>query len=378
MRVLLVSSSSGSRGGGELFLLYLGQGLRALGHDPVLWASSHEKMDDLCSAFREWGEVVRSDYKNTYDRWNRSLPMPFQKGHCHALATTWKRIQPDVIHINKQNLEDGLDLIEAANATGRPSVCTIHLTQTAGELGAFLGSWRDHHALRMLEAFSGPLISVSRSRMEGLLNVRPALSGKLFFVPNGVPTRSRPPRDPNLLAQLRWSESDQIFCTLGRLVPQKGPSLFLRTARSILAAKPEAKFLWIGGGPSENWLRQQFAAEKMSDRLAVTGWVNEPTPWLALATVYLHPARYEGLPLSLLEAMQLGLPSWVQEEVWSELEPPLQTVCGCLPRDISAMIEMPLKELERRGAAAAEVIALHFSIKRMIEDYLQIYEGVLR
>jgi hypothetical protein len=42
------------------------------------------------------------------------------------------------------------------------------------------------------------------------------------------------------------------------------------------------------------------------------------------------------------------------------------------------MIEMPSKELERRGAAAAEVIALHFSIKRMIEDYLQIYEGVLR
>ena len=47
---------------------------------------------------------------------------------------------PDVVHLNKQNLEDGLDLLRALDRCGLPSVCTIHLTQTARYLRGKL-SW---------------------------------------------------------------------------------------------------------------------------------------------------------------------------------------------------------------------------------------------
>ncbi|HYR57886.1 MAG TPA: hypothetical protein VEO95_04630, partial [Chthoniobacteraceae bacterium] len=73
MKILLASTSSGSRGGGEICLLYLGRALRARGHAVTLWAARHPRMDELAERFAAFGEVVRADYTNTYDRRGRSL-----------------------------------------------------------------------------------------------------------------------------------------------------------------------------------------------------------------------------------------------------------------------------------------------------------------
>ena len=73
MRILFASSSSGSRGGGETFLIYLGEGLAARGHDVALWTSSHPRMDEIAVRFAAFGEVRRVEYTNTYDRPRRSL-----------------------------------------------------------------------------------------------------------------------------------------------------------------------------------------------------------------------------------------------------------------------------------------------------------------
>jgi len=40
MKILLVSSGSGSRGGGEIFLVYLAQGLTDRGHEVLVWMPS--------------------------------------------------------------------------------------------------------------------------------------------------------------------------------------------------------------------------------------------------------------------------------------------------------------------------------------------------
>src|SRR5688500_16843185 len=73
MKILLVSSSSGSRGGGELYLLYLGRALAQRGHSLTLWASTHTRMDELANSFSGIGEVLRSPYRNTYDHRGRSI-----------------------------------------------------------------------------------------------------------------------------------------------------------------------------------------------------------------------------------------------------------------------------------------------------------------
>src|SRR5678815_2084011 len=114
MKILLASTSSGSRGGGELALLYLGRALVARGHEVTLWASTHPRMDELTTQFAEFGSVRRSPYVNTYDRRGRSLSCYFDKATALRVGEEWKALAPDIVHLNKQNLEDGLDLLAAA------------------------------------------------------------------------------------------------------------------------------------------------------------------------------------------------------------------------------------------------------------------------
>ncbi|MBV8274077.1 MAG: glycosyltransferase, partial [Verrucomicrobia bacterium] len=136
MRILLASSNSGSRGGGELFLLSLASALSASGHEVILWASQHSRMDELCARFREFGPVERSLYANTYDRRFRVMRALLDSAVSRRVATEWRSLGPEVIHLNKQNLEDGLDLVDALARTHLPAVCTIHVTQSAAYLKA--------------------------------------------------------------------------------------------------------------------------------------------------------------------------------------------------------------------------------------------------
>ena len=143
MRVLLVSSGSGSRGGGEIFLDYLGKGLSERGHEVLVWMPKHPRMDELAAKCARFARVVRADYCNTYDHPGRSVSTSFNWRVSRRIANEWQALQPDVIHINKQNLEDGLDLLRASRLCGLPSVCTIHLTQTARYLRAKAAWLRD-------------------------------------------------------------------------------------------------------------------------------------------------------------------------------------------------------------------------------------------
>src|SRR5262245_43393475 len=120
MRVLLVSSGSGARGGGEIFLRYLGEGLAERGHEVIVWIPMHPRMNELAESCARFARVVRADYRNTYDYPTRSLATCFNWRVSRRVASEWEALRPDVVHINKQNLEDGLDLLRAARQSSLP------------------------------------------------------------------------------------------------------------------------------------------------------------------------------------------------------------------------------------------------------------------
>lgn len=313
MRVLLATSSSGSQGGGEIYLLYLGKALAAAGHDVVLWASEHERMDALAAEFASVGRVVRSPYVNTYDHRLRSLATLCNRITSQRIAREWVAIAPDIIHVNKQNLEDGLDLLSAAQASGLPCVCTIHLTQSAHYLKAKSPWLRDLAARWSLRRFSGHFITVQERRADDLAAFLGKClgSGGIHTVHNGVPipdmeTLAR--RRPEMRAKLSMAYDSLLVLGVARLMPQKRPQVFLDVARHILNVLPEARFVWIGSGwldgDWDGWVRERGLA----DAVQRIPWTRDVPGYLAAADVFLHTAEYEGMPLAIFEAMAARLP----------------------------------------------------------------------
>jgi glycosyltransferase involved in cell wall biosynthesis len=380
MRILLVSSSSGSRGGGELFLLSLGEALSELGHDMMLWASTHHRMDELCARFQHFGKVYRAEYKNTYDRPLRTFGAAFDLGTAGCLMTEWRRLKPDVIHLNKQNLEDGLELVWAANLARIPSICSIHVTQSAAYLKARLHGLRDTLARFILRQYHGWIVAIGNSRLTDLQTFL-GRSDRTALVRNGVPIPAM-----NRLLEMRSAKrdelnirGDQLLCIgVGRMVEQKRPLLFLDLAGRIASEIPQTVFGWVGDGPLRPEWNLAAAQKGLSNRVFVTGWVGEVQPFYAAADLFLHTAAYEGLPLALLEAMGAGLPCVLTPNLLQDLEFLDSTAIIAAGESGPTWIQTisDPSERQRLGSGARDIAIRHFSVARMAREYELLYEKV--
>ncbi len=375
MKILFASSSSGSRGGGETFLVYLGEALAWRGHEVALWTSSHPRMDEIAGRFATFGAVHRADYTNTYDRRRRSLAAALDGKTAARAVREWEALKPDIIHLNKQNLEDGLDLLRAAGRIACPGVCTIHITQDAAYLGA-KGAWlRDWVSRRALGKYRGALVTVSEPRkkdLEAFLGPGVAVAA----IANGVPIP--PPLSTSERARRRGemglAPDDLAILAVGRMTAQKRPLLFLEIAGRILAGVPEAKFFWIGDGPLAAEWDAKATALGIAPQAQRLGWREDVAALLGCGDLLLHTAEYEGMPLAILEAMAAGLPCALSETLYREMPFLDESNSICVSGDDALIAVLrDREELGRRAGAAGELAAAQFSTAAMAAAYEGLY-----
>lgn len=92
--------------------------------------------------------------------------------------------------------------------------------------------------------------------------------------------------------------------TVGQIRTQKGPLDFAKIALEVKKNRPDLVFKWIGDGEDE-------AKKVLVDAgVEVTGWVpkEQVLENLISATLYLSTAKWEGMPVSLIEAQYAKLP----------------------------------------------------------------------
>jgi glycosyltransferase involved in cell wall biosynthesis len=95
---------------------------------------------------------------------------------------------------------------------------------------------------------------------------------------------------------------------LGRLHPQKNPMILPEILRAMQPLRP--RLAVIGGGECEAALRAGMANAGLDAQVTFLGAQSHDQALAALAQsrIMLLPSRWEGLPVSVIEAMQLGIP----------------------------------------------------------------------
>ena len=113
----------------------------------------------------------------------------------------------------------------------------------------------------------------------------------ITYVSNGINIQEVDELAPNITA----ASGKISVCTLARISRQKNPELFNKIAEAF----PGVRFTWIGDGELRGCLTRP--------NIEVTGWLprEKALRKVAESTVFLLPSRWEGLSLSLLEAMYL-------------------------------------------------------------------------
>lgn len=371
-----MSSGSGSRGGGEIFLKYLGGALAGRGHSVITWMPAHTRMNELASQCEKFSQVVRAQFRNTYDYRSRSLATLLNLRLSNGVGRQWAELKPDVIHINKQNLEDGLDLLRAARISGRPSVCTIHLTQTARYLRARGAPLRDLAAWWELRKFGGNFVAVQDTRRNELSSFLGS-EARTRTIFNGVPPVDSGQRQAlrnSMRAELNIGGDQLLVVGVGRLVHQKRPFMFLEKAKELHEQHPHVRFAWVGDGELLAEWRAAIARKGLSEVLVWTGWKSDVKPYLAAADLLLHTAEYEGLPFALIEAMSMGVPCAVSRSVAAEL--PFLNARNAIFYDDAGRMEHLVRhsqDLKDVGQAALALMNERFSDRAMAASYEKLY-----
>lgn len=349
-------------GGSERHLLTLLPALRAAGVEP-LFAGLDDPSGDPEPFYREL-ESQEVPYVRLPCRRDLDLRLPLR------LARAARSLRADLVHTHLVHA----DVYGAAAAAllRLPLVSTRH-NDDPFKLGPF------RHVERLLARRARALIAITGALGRFYVDRVGVPEGKVRVIHYGLDELPAP-WGPNPAVEL--PSGSRVLLAIGRLVEQKGLETAVAALPSIRERQPEARLLVLGEGPLRATLAEQAAALGVADALLLPGRAGDVAAWLRAADVLVHPSRWEGFGLVLLEAMLAALPV-VATRVSAIPEIVADGETGILvpPGDAQALADATVCVLENPGSlgAAGRVRALaHFSADAMAQRTAAVYVDAIR
>lgn len=108
-------------------------------------------------------------------------------------------------------------------------------------------------------------------------------------------------------AQTSPKDYDVVFA--GRLEPVKDVSFLIRALSETAKSRPQLRACIVGDGSQRAKLQHLAAELNLADRVDFVGYRDDVGTFLSRGKVFCISSTYEGLPMTVLEAMSHGLPT---------------------------------------------------------------------
>ena len=158
--------------------------------------------------------------------------------------------------------------------------------------------------------FCDKIICISDAEKQSALDKKICKEDKLQVIFNGVDIEAyeNGVHDAVKRRELDIPEDAFVVGMVGRMSPQKAPDVFIKMAKQVKEAVPNAHFIIVGNGNQEVEIRKYAEESGFSDSLHITGWVDNPMSYVELFDVACLLSRWEGFGLALPEYMMASKP----------------------------------------------------------------------
>ncbi|OGW25945.1 MAG: hypothetical protein A2X59_12325 [Nitrospirae bacterium GWC2_42_7] len=239
-----------------------------------------------------------------------------------------------------------------------------------------------------------PLLSVIYSLVDRIIVMSDELRHKVLIegfpekkiarIPNGVNTELFYPCSDKERKELKNNNkllNKKVLVYSGWLVEGKGLDTLLEAFRLVVSENRETKLLLLGKGPLKDRLKDKADSLNISDKVCFKGNVTNVHEFLNSADIFVFPSFREGMPNSLLEAMACGLPV-IASRIGGIVDIVEDNKSAILfdPGDVSGLASAIIKLLnndeirQALGAEARKRIEGGFSIDRVADEYIKLYE----
>ena len=268
----------------------------------------------------------------------------------------------------------------AAKLAGVPVVCSaLHSTGWPDGVGRLN---------RLLTPLTDAFIGVARPHGRHLIENERFPAQRVHVIPNGVDVDRFQP-NPNAAARLRHELNipvDAPVCGIvAALRPEKNHELFVEAAAHVHQKLPGSHFVIVGDGPERAKIASAIANHGLNDCCHLLGSRGDVPEVLSMFDAFMLTSHNEANPVSILEAMAVGLPV-VSTDVGSISENVEPGVTGFLaePGNAIELADGLLtifsdRDLAGRFAAAArQRVVLNGSLDVMVLGYEELLWSIFR
>lgn len=181
------------------------------------------------------------------------------------------------------------------------------------------------------------------------------------------------------LKDLTLIRDRNILVTVGRIIPIKNQAFLI----SLLKKLPEKKLVIIGSEDKNQSLKSLAKEYNVSDRVEFTGLISRDRLFQKLSTagIYVSSSLVEGLPVSVLEAMRVGL-----IPILSDIEPHIEIAAVSSDVNVLSLNEdkwvNKISEYDKLSedewkclqSRLVQDAKINFSLDHMHEEYFKIYK----
>lgn len=277
----------------------------------------------------------------------------------------FRRASPDVLHVNLN--ATGASPWAIAMGIAAPGVRVIAVEHLAHPIRRARRRWLTKLLSKKLAAH----VAVGQKAARDVARFVGVAEGSVRAIRNGV---------PDVEQAVPARRTGPVVGTVGRLDRQKGYDVLVQALPQL----PEVTAVVIGEGEERPQLVAMAQRLGVAKRLELPGWSDEPRRELAAFDVFVLPSRFEGLPLSVIEAMLAGLPV-VATDVGSVAEAVVDGSTGMLvpPDDVDALagaigaLTGDAGLSRAMGARGRERALELFSVEAMAARYEALYDEVV-
>jgi glycosyltransferase involved in cell wall biosynthesis len=240
---------------------------------------------------------------------------------------------------------------------------------------------------RALRVVTDQTLCDSAAEREEVLKWRLALPERTRVVWNGIDLdRLLPPHLSRAAAraQLGLNPDAPVLVTICRLNKPRDFKTLLAGTAELVRDQPGLRLFIVGDGPQRPQVEGLVAQHHLETHVRLAGLVPHVGDYLAAADIaLLITAGWEGLPLSALEAMSVGLPLIISD-VGGNREAVIDGETGLVipPGDVAAFVRAARRLLSQPrfasqlGQAGASRAQAHFTLSTMAAKIAEIYRAL--
>ena len=299
---ILVLHGHLSMGGEERVLLNVLRNLVELNYDVDLLITWNHKENNLFE-----NEIPKKvNYEFLFDSYNGKNKLIKEIYRIKAKTTYLKKIEKKIKNEKYDIVIDySSNLLKYDNFDIKiPVFAWIHFSLTFGEKLTFE---KIKKYKKQYKKYS-KIFAITRVMKEEFINKVRIDEKKVELVYNPIDLKLIEKKAENVEKKYENYLKQDYFLQVSRLTQQKQPEHLVDIYYKLKQAGIKEKLYFIGDGEKKEIIKQKIKEYNLENDIILLGQIENPYPFFKNSKLFVHTAKYEGLPTVLLESLALGTP----------------------------------------------------------------------